>query len=405
MRKVPFIAIALLLGFGIFQLNKSNDYTLQLLMPSAQDVFVGATITIAGQGVGEVKDVDVKDGQARVTVSVDKAHSPLRAGTTGHVTWNSAIGRRAIELVPGPNDNAALPSGKLVVVKTERVELDEVLAALDTPTRAKVQSLVGNLQTTLKDREPDANATITEAGPAVQALGDVLKGVGEDGPAIRALVTNLHDVTSTLSKRHSELADTIQNLGAVVSSAAAQQKQLKAALDEAPSTITQGTNTFAKVPDAVDNTVPLLKALHPATKQLPEVASNLNPVLTDLKPSIAALRPTLQSVTTLLQYMPGLLANAHSVIPQVSDTVTSVGPAVSFLRPYTPETIGFLSNWTSIFAAKNDTGHHARALLVESATSVTDLPIIPPGTQLDTTPAPGSLAGQPWTDANGDAIR
>jgi phospholipid/cholesterol/gamma-HCH transport system substrate-binding protein len=406
MRKILLGGAAAVLVVGLVAAQRHDDpYTVDFLMPSGEGAFVGATAMIGGGEAGRVSDVQVEQGKARITVTVDDEHAPLRAGTDAHIMWNSAVGRRTIEIQPGPNGNPILASGRLVESTNERVELDDVLAALDTPTRAKVQSLVGRLETTLKGREKDINDTITTAGPAVDALGEVLQGVGEDGPAIKALVTNLHDVASTLSKRHEELSGTVGNLGSVVASAARQQGQLKKALDEVPSTLDQGTNTFAKVPDAVDETVPLLEALRPATKQLPGVARNLRPVLADLRPAVAELRPTLASARTLMDYLPGLLDSAHGTLPEAETTVDEIDPAVAFLRPYTPEVIGFVSNWTSIFSGKNDTGHHARALLVEGTTSVTNLPITPPGIESKSEPAPGSLAGQPWTDANGDAIR
>jgi phospholipid/cholesterol/gamma-HCH transport system substrate-binding protein len=405
-RWVVSAAVVAVVGVGVMKVMPHHDYELQLLMPSAEGSFVGARTMIDGQEVGHVKDVSVEGNHAKVTVEVDSAHAPLHAGTTAHITWNSVIGRRQVELVPGPAKNPELPSGKVVDSSTERVELDDLVAALDAPTRAKVQKLVAGLQSTLHGSEGDVRSTLDSAGPFVQAIGEVLKGVGQDGPAIRRLVMQLHSMTSTLSSRHTELAATVQNLTALVSSAAQQQEQIKAALDEVPGTVQEGSAFFSRVPAAVDQTVPLLNDLRPATKQLPSVAHNLNPVLTDLRPTVAALRPTLQAARALLGVTPDLLDSTHATIPGIDDAVSSLQPAVAFLRPYTPEVIGFLTNWTSLFSAKNAAGHFGRALVPFSASQLNDNPgILPPGMTQDKEPAPGSIIGQAWTDANGDGVR
>lgn len=406
MRKTLVPVAALALAAVAFKLAPDNDYELNLLMPSAEGSFVGARAMLAGQEIGRVTDVGVEGDHARVTVAIDDDHAPLHAGTSARITWNSVIGRRQVELVPGPEANPELPSGKVVDAATERVELDDLVAALDAPTRAKVQRLVKQLQVTLDGNEASLQDTLNSAGPFVQAIGEVIKGVGQDGPAIRKLVTQLHDMTSTLAARDDELAATVTNLRSMVSAAADQQEQISAALAEVPDTVRAGSDFFGRVPAAVDSAIPLLEDLQPATAKLPSVARNLNPVLTDLRPTVAELRPALAAARSLLGVAPGVLDTAHGTVPDLDAAVTALAPAVAFLRPYTPEVIGFLTNWTSLFSAKNAAGHYGRAMVPLSASMLNDNPgVLPPGMTQDKAPLPGELADQPWTDANGDALR
>jgi phospholipid/cholesterol/gamma-HCH transport system substrate-binding protein len=405
-RWIPAVLVAALVVAAAAMLVHDDDYELQVLAPSADGTFVGARAQINGLEVGHVTEIGVMGDQARITVSVDDEHAPLHAGTDARIRWNSVLGRRTVELLPGSTKNAVLPSGKLITSTVERVEIDDILAALDTPTRERVRALVGQLEATLGENEGNLQATLTSAGPFVEALGNVLEGVGQDGPAIRSLVQRLHEMTQTLASRDVELAGTVRNLSALVAAVSREQEQLKAALDEVPATVQAGTDLFARVPAAVDATMPLLEDLKPAIHQLPGVAANLEPVLADLRPTIAELRPTLTAAQSLLRYSPDLLDSAHRTVPEVETALAAAQPALEFLRPYTPETIGFISNWTSLFSAKNRSGHFGRALIIESATTITDTPLgLPPGFIQDPTPAPGSLVGQAWTDANGDSIR
>jgi len=411
MRRAKWVAAALVLalaaGAGVVALSGSDDYELNVVMPSAGQTFVGAAVVINGQQVGEVTELGVIDDRALVTVNLDEAAAPIRAGTKARITWESVIGAQVVELLPGPERNVALPSGKQIVSDIESVQVSDVLAALDGPTRERLQGLVRQLDLTLSGREKQLRHTLQTAGPAIQGVGEVLRAVGEDGPAIRQLVTQLRTMSSELAARDDHLARAVGNVDRMTAQVAGQEDQLKAALRELPATVHEGTRTLRKVPGTVDSLAPLLTDVRPATRRLPATARNLSPVLSELRDTVSVLKPTLRSADVLLGRTPQLLDSAHATVPGVTAAVDEVQPAVAYLRPYTPELAGWLSNWVSIFGSEASNGRNiARALITGSGTSWTDNPgALPPGAKQDPRPAPGSIAGQPWVDANGDGVR
>ncbi|MFC7501315.1 MlaD family protein [Nocardioides sp. GCM10030258] len=398
--------IAVVAVVGLKSASGEDTYRLDVLTPAADGVGTGTKVRIGGQDVGRVAEVTVEGNQARLALDLDPDSAPLHAGTTVNVRWSSVVGRRYVDVLPGPQSNPALPEGKLLKADTERVELDDIVKALDEPTRAKVKKLVGQLDTTLNRSDTDLNTTLAEAGPFVEGLGEILEGVGKDGDAISALVTNLHQVTQALSSRDADVAGTVRDLRALVAVAVRQAGQVRTALDEVPATLRSAEKFFGKVPGAVDETVPLLEDLQPAIAKLPSVARRLDPVLRDLRPVVAELRPTLNAADELLEQTPGLLSIATQTVPDLETALTQLQPAVSFLRPYTPEIVGFLTNWASLFSAKNGAGHFGRALIPASVSSFNSNPgILPPFMFQAKEPEPGSLIEQPWTDANGDGVR
>jgi len=406
-RAILVVGLVLVLAVVLFARSGTDDdaYELRLLMPAADGVVRGTPVEIAGREVGKVTDVSVEGNAASVTVAIDDGSAPLHDGTVGRISWNSVLGRHAVELKPGPEDNAPLPSGKVIRANTEDVELDDIVAALDAPTRAKVRHLVAHLERTISPNAVSLRQTLQAAGPFAQALGEVLRSVGQDGPAIHNLLGDLRRITSALASRDDDLSATVANLTSVLTAAARQQEQLRTSLDEVGSTVDAGNRLFGKVPDAVDAAVPLLEDLRPATDQLPSISARLKPVLTDLRPVVDELRPTLAAAQSLLGRTPALLGNGTPVLSDLDSTITSVEPAVSFLRPYTPEVVGFLTNWTSLFSAKNSAGHFGRAMVPASVTSFNSNPgVLPPGMSQWQEPLPGQLAEQPWTDANGDGV-
>lgn len=409
-RRKILIALVLavaLLGGGVGVLGSSNSYQLSVLMPTADGTFTGGKVMMRGQRVGTITDVGVLDDKALVTAEIDSQYAPVHSGTSARVSWDSVVGSRVLEILPGAVTNPPLPSGRMIESKTERVEIGDVVAMFDGPTRRRVQELVKGLNETLVGREGAVRATLKTAGPAVGALGEVLRAVGQDGPAIRDLVKRVHAMVEQMAQRDTELRETVGNLGQFTFSMARKQESVKEVFDELPRTLRAAKTTLDVVPGTVNATVPLLKDLEPATKQLPGIAANLSPVLRELRPTVANLKPTLVSTHGLLDRTPRLLDVAHGTLPDVEQAATTLQPGVAFLRPYTPELAGWLSNWTSLFASYNSAGNYGRVHIPVSATSFNDspVPVLPPGLRQIERPAPGSNAGQPWRDANGDGIR
>ena len=396
------IAIAALVaGWALF--SAQAGYQLKFVLPSAAQLAEGSPVLIDGQKVGSIKTLAVQDGKAVATISISGDQAPLHEGTTSRVEWFSALGERFLTLTPGPATNAAIPSGSLYQAQAGQIEVDQVLAALDTPTRVRLSSLFQQLNSTTQGVEPELNQTLKTAGPTVQALGEVLAGVGKDGPAIKALVAQLHNVMSVAADRQAQLRGVISDLTAFTGTTAAQQRQLSDGLAELPSTLQAAHETLDKVPPAVEATVPLLHDLKPGTDRLPSVSRNLSPVLNDLRPSVEQLRPTLEATRDLLDLTPDLLDTARDDLPTLTDMAKKYGPGAAFLRPYTPEFIGWITNWGMAFNHYDSQGHVWAGLLAAGSDGLGESVVRPPGSQLRAEPKPGESVGQPWNDATVDA--
>jgi phospholipid/cholesterol/gamma-HCH transport system substrate-binding protein len=401
------VLAAVAVAAGYLVSSSSAGYQVQLVMPNAANLLDGSRVEIDGASVGSVTGLQARDGQALVTISVDDGHAPLHAGSQAQVQWRGLLGERVVELTPAPAANPPIPAGSIIPAGTEQVELDQVLAALDPQTRSHLDSTVQQLDSSLKAHPQDVQQTLATAGPAVQEAGEVLKAIGQDGPAIQSLITNLRKLMDPLAGKQSQLQQVVADLTDATTAMAAEQDQFRQALGALPSTLDTAKQTLDGVPSTVDTTVPLLDDLRPATQQLTDVSKNLSPLLVDLRPTIAQLGPTLDSASTLLQSTPALLDSTHGVLPGVTQAAQQLNPAVSFLRPYTPDVVGWLSNWGAAFANYDAQGHYFHGLVQVSTSVFDDNPGAAVGLKggPNSTPAPGMASGQGWVDANGSAPR
>jgi phospholipid/cholesterol/gamma-HCH transport system substrate-binding protein len=383
-----------------------NSYTVKVALPSATNIVKGGTLQLNGWDAGEVKSIEARDDQAILTLSIKREYAPLHEGTVITVPWKAVLGERIVEITDGPATNATIPDGGLIKGQMAKpTEVDQVLNALDAPTLKHLTGLVGQLDTTFSGHEADLNATLNAAGPALQSLGGVLDALGTDGPAIQELAVQLDKLTGAFANHQTDVRSIVSELTRLTSLAASRQDKFRDALHELPPTLRAAKGTLDKVPPVADKTIPLLNDLEPGTRRLKHVANNLNPLLHDLRPAIRDLRPTLRDLSRLLDRTPGLLRNVNQTLPDLSDSLQWLQNPVNFLRPFTPEAMGWLSNWDSMFPI-NGNGRMARINVQQGLGEFNNNPgLVPPGYRMTPYQVPGQLGGTPWTDAFGSGVR
>lgn len=393
-------------------LSSGYDYELTVVMPTAPNLVPGGKVEVDGADAGRVSTLEVRDGQALITVGIRDDFAPLPTGTTARIEWKALLGERILVLEPGPAENPKLPDRGRVEGSRQRVELDQVLAALDPPTRAKLQSLVSRTALTLRGSEGDVNATLRTAGPALQALGEIADAVGRDGEALKSLVTRLRDVTEVTTARRGDVRSAVADLTALAERTAAARDPLNRTLAELPATLDQALGTLGQVPSTVQAADPLVRDAAPLAAELKGAARQLRPLLQDLRPTLQNLRPALDGAAAVLQDAPALLDRTQAVLPGLTQVTEGALPAIDFLRPYTPELAGWLSNWGSATANYDVYGNYARIWVQSGGASLNESPgalgpALGSAGLVRTNPQrqPGELEGQPWTDANGSGMR
>ena len=378
-----------------------EDYTVKFSMVSAEGLAAGGRVWIDGFDAGWIEKIETRDGKALVTAGIAPEHAPLHTGTKVRVQWYAALGERILTVYPGPASNPEIPNGGLFAADSEQVELDQVLSALDEPTRNKLNGLIDSLHTTTAGVEPNVQQTLQTAGPTVQAAGAIFEAIGRDAPAVRSLVNQLQQMIQVAAVQQNDIRGTVSGLTQFAGNVATQQRALSDTFVELPPTLRQANDTLGDVKPSVDEANKLLKDLKGATHQLPDVADDTNATLHDLRPALRDLGPTLRSTADLLRYTPNLLDATHEALPKAGKFVDSYQPAVNFLRPYTPEIMGWVQNWGHNFGGYDSQGHTWQALLANvTPQAVDDTPTTIPPVQQIGTPRPGAVVGQPWNDPN-----
>jgi phospholipid/cholesterol/gamma-HCH transport system substrate-binding protein len=413
------VIVALVAGLAVHFFGSHYRYEVTVVFPEATDLESGSLVEVNGFDVGNVARLAVNDGQAMVTVAVSGPNDPLHTGTEATIDYKALLGERYVELVPGPKSNPTIPNHGVITGGENRVELAQALDSLNPATRKQLQKDIPQLSTlTGGTNTVNIQQTLTDAAPTIQALSAVLSAVGSDGVALRNLVTGMDQTFDAVAKQDTALQTSISAL---------------------PATLTQANTTLQMLPTTTQDVLPLLSDLQPGAAALPAFAAKLEPVADELQPVVTDLEPTLTGLNTLLTYTPNLETSLNAVVPGVQTGLTTLetdqtlntatgteqSNALDFLRPYTPELAGFVTNWSNWLSAYNDTGHVA-PIAVEYGPAALDLQpsnnnytspelalsptqdSCPTGaasaltcavTNAQNPPYPGTETGQPWTNA------
>jgi phospholipid/cholesterol/gamma-HCH transport system substrate-binding protein len=386
-----------------------NSYTVQVALPEATNMVEGGTLQLNGFEAGSIGKIEAVDNQALVQLHIDSDFAPLHDGAVVTVPWKALLGERVVNITDGPKSNAAIPNHGMIPGKMAApTELDMVLNALDKPTLDHLRSLVNQLNNTSRGHETEMNATLLAAGPTVEALGGVLDAIGTNGPAIRGLVVHVNSLVGTFARHQQDVRQVVTQLDRLTELAAQREQKLRVALHDLPPVLHETQGTLDRIPPVAAKAIPLLHDLEPASRRLIPFGHYLKPVLRDLRPTVRDLRPTLQALADLLrrEYAPRLLDDSYEMFPQLTHALHNLSDPLDFLRPYTPEAMGWISNWNSAFSAYDGNGHFARIWPNQGPmTPVVNPGVIPPGVRLNPFPLPGENGNSPWKDAFGSSVR
>jgi phospholipid/cholesterol/gamma-HCH transport system substrate-binding protein len=374
---VVVVAVLLLSGDG------GKEYRVQLI--NAGQLVNGDDVQIGGRRVGSIEDISLTDHNlAQIKIKVDSDFSPLHEGTTAIVraTSLSGIANRYLALTPGPNSAPALPDN--AILRTDKttsiVDLDQLFNTLDPKTRAGLQNVIQGSATQFDKKGPQANAAAKYFNPALSTSSALINEVLSDQQTFTNFVIDSSKLVSTVAQRRGDLTNLVTNTNATAAAIAAENQSLAQAIGLLPGTLRKGNTTFVNLRATLGDLDKLVAASKP-------VAPKLAPFFKTLRPLLQEARPTVQDLSLLIR-TPGpnndlidilhktpTLAQQFGVSSQL--TITSLQksqPVVTYIRPFTPELIGWIRDFGQGASAYDANGHYARIQPIFNAFSFTDNP-------------------------------
>ena len=133
-----------------------------------------------------------------------------------------------------------------------------------------------------------------------------------------------------------------------------------------PSTLQNGTKTFADLRTTLDTLDVLVNESKPATKRLAPFLAQLRPLIRDADPTIRDLRNLIRTpganndLIELLTKQPKLTSLAKADFPNTIKALQKGQPVISYIRPYAPDFTGWIMRFAEVASPYDANGHYAR---------------------------------------------
>ena len=422
--------VAAVVVVAVLLLRNGDTHTYHVRFETAGQLVKDDDVQVGGRRIGAVEDITLSnDNQADVKISIDSAYAPLREGTTALIrqTSLSGVANRYITLTMAPNNARPLDDGATIGAEksTSPVDLDQLFDTLDAKTRKGLQQVIQGGATQYRDKGEQANAAAEYFNPALSTTRALVNELTRDQQSLSDFLANGAAVTQALAQRSGDITGLVSNANATTAAIARERAALSEDLQRLPLTLRRANTTFVNLRATLDDLDVLVAASKPATKRLAPLFRQLRPLVRDARPTIADLRTLINNpgpdndLTDLLNKAPSLARNATPAFRNGTTALRKSLPVLTFIRPYTPELVGFLRDFGQGASNYDANGHYARIMPMFTPYSFTDNPaggLLTPqspvgkltGTStLNLTRCPGAASqpaadgSAPWRDTDG----
>ena len=361
-----FAAVVLLGGAG-------GGYTVKARFENASQIVKGNLVQVSGIPAGKVTDIHLTpDGQAELTLSIDKDYAPLRKGTLATVRQASLSGvaNRYIDLrLPDARAPKIADGGVLGHdATTTAVDLDEIFNTLDPKTRHDLQQVIKGSANQHRGKGEALNAGLLYLNPSLQASSRLFRELNSDSRLLQRFVVSSSQLVTDLADRHDDLAGLVDHLATTTNAIGSQQQALADSVQQLPAFLRRANTTFLNLRATLDDLKPLVDDSKPVAKKLRPFLAELRPLAQDARPTFNDLshllsepgkgndlvdltngQPPLRDVTVRDVAVRDVNENGKDrdgAFPASAQALKDATPEIAFLRPYTVDLLGWFDDFS-----------------------------------------------------------
>jgi phospholipid/cholesterol/gamma-HCH transport system substrate-binding protein len=362
------------------------EITAELQTAQAVTPGQGQTVTVAGVEVGEIGDVSLHDGRARVTMVLDPEKlGPVYSNARLLLRPKTGLNDMSIDMDPGtpqpglPNRGELRDGGVLPVWNTlPNVNPDELLAALDADTRRYLQIVATAGGQGIGDRGVDLRRVLAASQPTLAQTRRVTSALADRRAKVERLVHNLRLLSESTAASDRQLVRLVDASAAVFDTIGRRDAELGAAVGRLPGALSATRGALSESRALATDLAPTARDLRPAVRQLAPALADVRPLLRDATPILRdRLRPLVREATPLLgelrPSLTGLNPATRDLVP-VGDVLNYVVNELGYNPPGPEEgylfwLAWFLHNANSILSVEDAHGSVWRGLVVVGCSS------------------------------------
>ncbi len=307
---VVVVILVLITYFGFTKhIPFKHGYRLKALFATAVNIHPKSPVRIAGVGVGKVSSIERNGKAGLVTMEIESQGLPIHEDATLKIRPRIFLeGNWFIELQPGSPSAPTVPSGHTIPITqtADPVQIDQVLDALDTDTRANLQKFLINFGEALtrkpnaaEDAEQDPevrgldaaqalNKTYTRAPEALRGGAIINQALGGTSTHdLSELIASVGKVTTALNVHEQQLGELIENFNTFLGALAAQSVALTTVVGELPKTLHGIDRGLASLDASFAPTRAFAHDILPGLRNTPATVTAVLPWIEQVQASLA----------------------------------------------------------------------------------------------------------------------
>lgn len=351
------ILLALVITYYAFsgkQIPFVHHFTMHALVRNSVDIIPDSPVRIAGIDVGKVTGTTARGSLTRVDFTVGSNGQPVHTDAT--VTIRDRLfleGGYYLQLDPGSPSAPVAKDGFTVPISNTAypVQFYQVLSTFDSATRRSLQNTLNTLNEGFSapgGQQPTAansgvggfKQAVPQFAPTLKDLAWTAQGLHGTKPGdVERLLASGSDITVTLERSSSQLADLITGLDRTSSALASSDGALAQSVAGVDQTLRAAPPALSAVDRALPPLTHLATALDPSLKVAPPLLDGLTKAVGELAAVVApAERGRLLNTlkTTFVEFPSTLreLGTAFPVTKAVTDCLrTHVTPVLTSQVP------------------------------------------------------------------------
>jgi phospholipid/cholesterol/gamma-HCH transport system substrate-binding protein len=306
---------------------KAEFETAQAVVPGQ-----GQTIRVAGVRIGDVQDVEVEDGVGVVTFAIDREYLPIYRDATILMRPTTGLKDMFFQLDPGSKDaeGGEYEEGEVIPVANTApdVNLDEILAALDSDTQAYLRLLLVGAGKGLDGRDKELGRLLGGLGPINRDLANLNRLVAQRKTNLAQLIHSLNVLTTRVGQADGDLTELVSASNGALGAIAEQDPNVQRAIAQLPGTLSQARETLTATATFAAEMGPAFNDLRPFARNLTELNDSTRRLAENATPVIQReIRPF---VRTAKQAVPDV-RKAADRYSEAAPALTTVGKKVNRL--------------------------------------------------------------------------
>ncbi len=290
---------------------EAKPFVLKAEFSTAQAVTPGQgqTVRVSGVRIGDISEVQLKEGRAIVSMDVDRKYKDLtHTDAKALLRPKTGLKDMFIELDPGSKsepvakENWVIPAANTL----PDVNPDEILSSLDADTRDYLSLLVSGAGEGLQNRGSSLQEVFRRFEPTHKDLARVTEKVALRRKNLRRLIHSLDELNGELAGKSKQVSEVVSASSDVFGAFASEQANISRTVSDLPGTLRETTQTLGKVQTLADVLGPAVTRLRPAVRRIdaankaliplakqgtPQLREQIRPFVRATRPLVRQLRP------------------------------------------------------------------------------------------------------------------